>query len=136
MRKFTKILILAFSSILVCPFGAVAQSGVEGTVIDAVTGNPLVGASVTVRGTKTSALTNADGKFSLPPTSINRKLEITYVGYASQTVSAADNLVIKLVLDNSRLSEVIVSGLATTIKRSNSANAVASVSSKELVGTA
>ncbi|HXS56177.1 MAG TPA: SusC/RagA family TonB-linked outer membrane protein, partial [Hanamia sp.] len=47
-----------------------------------------------------------------------------------------DNLVIKLVLDNSRLSEVIVSGLATTIKRSNSANAVASVSSKELVGTA
>jgi TonB-linked SusC/RagA family outer membrane protein len=136
MRKFTKILLLALCSILGCAFGANAQSGLEGTVTDAATGNPLVGASVTVRGTKTSSLTNADGKFSLPASSMNRKLEITYVGYASQTVTAGNNLVVKLVLDNSSLSEVIVSGLATTIKRSNSANAVASVSAKELVGTA
>ena len=135
MRKFTKILILAFSSILVGPLAVVAQS-IEGTVVDLATGNPLQGASVTVKGTKTSSLTTADGKFSLPASSMNRKLEISYVGYTSQTVTAVNNVLIKLAVDNSRLSEVIVSGLATTIKRSNSANAVASVSSKDLVGTA
>ncbi len=136
MRKFTKILILAFSSMLMWPLAVFAQSAIEGTVVDVATGKPLQGASVIVKGTKTSSLTDADGRFSLPASNINRKLEITYVGYTSQTVNAANNLVIKLVVDNSRLSEVIVSGLATTIKRSNSANAVASISSKDLVGTA
>src|SRR4029077_11380738 len=63
------------------------------------------------------------------------KLEISYVGYALQTVDAANNITIALAIDKTRLSEVVVTGLASSVKRANLANAVASVTGKELVGT-
>ncbi len=136
MRAKNKTLILTLVSILMLPSWIFAQTIIKGTVTDASSGSPLEFASVALKGTKTVALTNAEGSFTLTVNNTNQKLEVTFVGYASQTVDATNNVSIRLVPDNSRLNEVIVSGLATTIKRSNSANAIASVSAKDLVGTA
>ncbi|MEO8720865.1 MAG: SusC/RagA family TonB-linked outer membrane protein [Ginsengibacter sp.] len=136
MRINSKTLSTIVGSLLMFPSLIFAQSAIRGTVSDAATGNPLVSASVTLIGTNVTTLTNAEGEFKLTTRNANEKLEITFVGYVPQTVDATNNIAVRLVPDNSRLNEVIVSGLATNIKRSNSANAVASVSSKDLIGTA
>jgi TonB-linked SusC/RagA family outer membrane protein len=117
------------------PLWLLAQTVINGRITESGTNNPLPGASVTIKGTRTNAQTDADGNFSITINGSNQKLIISYVGFLSQTVDAADNLTISLIPDNTRLSEVVVTGLASSVKRSNLANAVASVSGRELVGT-
>lgn len=136
MQTKNKTLILLLVSFLMLPFLTFAQTIIKGTVTDATTGSPLEFASVAVKGTKTVTLTDADGVFTLTANKANLKLEVTFVGYAPQTVNATNGVSVRLLSNSSSLNEVIVSGLATSIKRSNSANAVASVSAKDLVGTA
>ena len=123
-------------ALLMLPFWLLAQTTITGTITDATSGQPLEFASVNLKGTNTSTITDAKGAFTLSIKGNNPKLVISFVGFITQTVNAVNNVSIKLSPDNSRLSEVVVSGLATTIKRSNSANAVASISSKDLIGTA
>ncbi|MEO9021571.1 MAG: SusC/RagA family TonB-linked outer membrane protein [Ginsengibacter sp.] len=135
MCKKSKTLFLVLVSILMLPSWILAQTTIKGTVTESTSGNPLEGATVAVKGTNTTTLTNAEGVFTLSVNAANRKLVVSFVGYASQTVNAVNNVSIALVPSSSQLSEVIVSGLATTIKRSNSANAVAVVTAKELLGT-
>lgn len=135
MQTKIKTLILSLVSFLMFPFLTFAQTIIKGTVTDASTGSPLALASVSVKGTQTVALTNAEGVFTITVNNANQKLEVTFVGYASQTVNATNGVSVMLIPNASSLNEVIVSGLATTIKRSNSANAVALVSGKDLVGT-
>ncbi|TMI70475.1 MAG: SusC/RagA family TonB-linked outer membrane protein [Bacteroidetes bacterium] len=120
---------------LILPSLLFAQTNVSGRVTDAATNSPLQGATVTERGTTASTQTDADGKFSITVRNAQAKLEISFVGYLTQTVDATNNVAVALALDNTRLSEVVVTGLASSVKRSNLANAVASVTGKELVGT-
>ena len=130
MKLFTQLLLL-----LALQINAVAQTGfvASGRVTDAQN-KPLAGATVNAGNTKVSTQTDSDGRFSLRLANSGVRLVITYVGYASKTVSAGDNVSIVLEEDNATLSEVVVTGLATSIKRSNSANSVATISAKELAG--
>jgi TonB-linked SusC/RagA family outer membrane protein len=110
---------------------------ISGTVTDA-TGHPLPGASVVIRASNRGTATDGDGKFkiALPP---HAGLVVSATGYSTQTIDAAkvaDGLVVRLSEDITHLDEVVVTGLATTIKRRNLANAVSTISSKELDGTA
>ena len=68
----------------------------------------------------------------------NAVLIISATGYKTQTIKAGESteLQIKLAEDVSRLDEVVVTGLSTSVKRRNLANAVATITSKELNGTA
>jgi TonB-linked SusC/RagA family outer membrane protein len=117
------------------PLWLLAQTTVTGRVTEAGTNAPLAGATVTQRGANKTAVTDADGKFSIVVSGTNAKLVISYVGFVSQTVDATDNLTVNLAVDNSKLSEVVVTGLATSVKRTNLANAVSSISAKDLTGT-
>jgi TonB-linked SusC/RagA family outer membrane protein len=128
----SKLLLLV---ILLTPGWLLAQNVATGRVTDATSGSPLQGATITEIGSANNAQSNADGKFSLNVKTSNAKLSISFVGYLSQVVNAGSNLDVKMVVDNTKLSEVVVTGLATSVKRSNLANAVASVSGKDLVGT-
>jgi TonB-linked SusC/RagA family outer membrane protein len=121
--------------VLILPILSFAQTVINGRVTDAGNNLPLQGASVTVKGTTNSTQTDAEGKFSITVTGSGVKLVISYVGYVSQTVEAGNNISVSLAFDNTKLSEVVVTGLATSVKRTNLANAVASVSGKDLVGT-
>jgi TonB-linked SusC/RagA family outer membrane protein len=79
---------------------------------------------------------DASGNFSLSVPQ-NALLIISAAGYKTEKRQAANtNLQIKLTEDVARLDEVTVAGLATSIKRRNLANAVATISSKQLSGVA
>ncbi|MBZ5858173.1 SusC/RagA family TonB-linked outer membrane protein [Flavihumibacter profundi] len=122
---------------MVLPAYGWAQFTVSGTVTDAQK-KPVPAASVRLINTNTGTSTDAAGYFSLTLPGQSATIEISSVGFLSRTiqVTAANNkVVIELQEDLSRLEEVVVTGLATSVKRSNLANAVSSVSAKELVGT-
>ncbi|HEV2830871.1 MAG TPA: carboxypeptidase-like regulatory domain-containing protein, partial [Hanamia sp.] len=137
MKIFPKYL-LALLIMTATPFALRAQFNLTGTVTDAGN-NPLSGASVKLKNSNdVGVTTNAAGKFSLNIPVKNGVVEISYVGYATQSFSVDANtksLDVKLVEDIGNLNEVVVTGLATTVKRSNLANAVSSVTAQELVGT-
>jgi TonB-dependent starch-binding outer membrane protein SusC len=122
-------------AVLLLPAWLLAQTVISGRVAESGTDNPLQGANVSVRGTTTNTQTDGDGKFSITVSGSNAKLVITFIGYTSQTVDASNNITIRLSQDNTRLTEVVVTGLASSVKRANLGNAVSSVTAKELVGT-
>lgn len=129
MKK-TKMLFLL--AVLLLPAWIFAQTTVTGRVTDP-SGNPLERASITVKGTNNFTQTDADGKFSINAAS-NAQLIVSYVGFVPQTISAANSGNIILAIDNTNLNEVVVTGLATSVKRTNAANSVATISSKQLNG--
>ena len=117
---------------------AMAQFTVTGTITDEASGEPLVGVNVLHQQSQTGTTTDIDGNFTLELPGQEATLRITYVGYISKTinVSASNNVVeITLKQDVANLEEVVVTGLATSVKRSNLANAVSSVSADELTGS-
>jgi TonB-linked SusC/RagA family outer membrane protein len=116
-----------------------AQYSVTGEITDDSTGEPLIGASVLVKNTTTGTVADIDGRFSISfDSNESATLVISSLGYLSQTVlvnSTNNQLQIALNQDVTNLEEVVITGLASTVKRSNLANAVSSVSARELTGT-
>lgn len=117
------------------PFAASAQITVTGTVTDATSGLTLPGVSVLIKGSQTGTTTNENGRYSLANVNQNATLVFSYLGYVTFETPAASTLDVSLREDRARLDEVVITGLATSVKRSNLANAVATVSAEELVGT-
>ena len=94
---------------------AVAQTQVTGTVVSGEDGEPIVGASVKVSGTKTGTITDVDGKFTLNVPE-GTKLVVTYLGMLPKTVNASVSgaMKIKLDPDNRVLDEVVVTAMGIT----------------------
>lgn len=89
---------------------------VKGTVFDE-NDEPVIGASVVVKGTKVSAVTDIDGNFSIRCKKSD-KIVISYVGYDPIEVSASANLSdIKLQAKSELLDDVVVIGYGTTTRR-------------------
>jgi TonB-linked SusC/RagA family outer membrane protein len=133
MRKIAKKMQLVLYGLLL-PFVLLAQTTtITGKVTDAA-GNPLAGATVTARSTNSVVQTDANGAFTIKVSGANPRIIVSFIGFASKTVNATEGVTIKLDEDQSQLSEVVVSGLATTVKRTNSANAVGTISAKQLTG--
>ena len=114
---------------------AVQQNGnhkVTGRVVDS-TGEPLIGATIMVEGTKEGAVTDIDGNFTINTTS-KAKLVISYVGYTAQTILVGDKTTIDVTLKEvaNTMNEVVVTALG--IKRAEKALSynVQSVGSNEL----
>lgn len=104
---------------LLCLFsiGAWAQGTVNGTVIDEA-GDPIIGASVQVQGTKTGAVTDFNGNFNVQAAS-NATLTISYVGYVTETVrvSGRNNIKVTLKEDQTTLNDVVVIGYGVQKKK-------------------
>lgn len=90
---------------------AMAQTQVKGTVISQQDGEPIVGASVLVVGTKTGTITDADGNFTLTVPAGSEKLQVSYLGMKTTTVTATRNMKIKLASDDATLNEVVVTAM-------------------------
>ncbi len=131
-----KLLLLKFA-LLFCliPFISSAQVNVSGLVTDASQNIPLPGVSVKIKGSTTGTVTNKDGRYVLSNVATGSTLVFSYLGYLNFEASAQATLNVQLKEDYAKLDEVVVTGLATSVKRSNLANAVTTVSAKELVGT-
>ena len=96
---------------------AVAQTAVTGTVVSSEDGQPVIGATVKIVGTKGGTITDANGRFSLTLPSGHNKLQVTYVGMLPQTVTVKGNSVkVSLTADNTDLDEVMVVAYGTAKK--------------------
>ena len=99
---------------------AIVQQTVKlkGVVVDASTGEPIIGANVLVKGTTNGTITNVDGEYTLDAPA-GATLQISYIGYKSLEVKAtSDKQTIKLAEDSETLAEVIVVGYTTQRKES------------------
>ena len=101
-----------------------ATSIVKGSVVDE-NGEPIIGASVQEVGTTRGTTTNVKGEFSLKA-GVGAKLQISYVGYKTENVKAADGMKVKMVTDNALLDEVVVVGYGQQ-KKVNLTGAVSNV---------
>lgn len=94
------------------------QTGkIKGTIVDSKTGEPVIGASVKVKGTKLAAVTDLNGEFELN-THANATLQISYVGFKETEVKASNGMKISLEEDTESLEEVVVVGYGTQKKES------------------
>ncbi len=130
---------IVFMVILILCSGVILQAQelkVSGTVTDATTGEGIAGVNVVVKGTSTGTITSIDGNYSISVSS-GAALLFSFVGYVTEeyTVSSS-TLNVSMTEDVTSLQEVVVSGLASTVKRTNLANSVASISGAELTGIA
>ena len=129
MKKKRRISLTLLSVLFSVSF-SYAQFVATGVVVESATGEPIIGASVLEQGTTNGTITDFDGNFSLKVND-GAKLEISYVGYQSQTVVAAENMHVSLFEDNELLEEVVVTGY-TTQRKADLTGAVSAVSAKDL----
>ena len=105
---------------------------VTGQVLDEK-GEPMIGVSVLVKGTKVGAITDFDGNFKINAPAGAKELQITYMGYKAQDVKiTSGNIVVKLEPDNQLLDEVVVVGYGT-VKKRDLTGSVSSVKSEDIL---
>ena len=113
-RRLTMILTFMFLSVGV----AMAQTKVSGTVVEAENDEPIIGAVIKLKGQKSAlAVTDIDGNFSFTTSQKNPSLEVSSIGFVTQTIKAGQNLVIKMVSDSRSIDEVVVTGMQKMDKR-------------------
>jgi len=110
------------------------QKRIQGSVVDEV-GDPLIGASVTVKGTTNATMTDVDGKFSLNVNS-GSVIVITFVGYHTKeiTIDSKNNYDIQLESNSHIMDDVVVVGYGT-MKKQNMTGAVSSVKFDEALAS-
>ena len=109
---------------------SVAVGQVTGIVKD-VHGEPIVGASVVEKGTHNAVVTDVDGKFSLKLGGKGNEIEVSYIGFTTQTIKATGKMVITLQEDQHSLQELVVVGYQS-MRKTDVVGAVASVKAGEL----
>lgn len=109
---------------------------VSGNVKDA-TGEFVIGASVLVKGTTNGTITDIDGNFTLTGLSAGSVIEVSYIGYVTQSLTVQDATPLQIVLkeDTETLDEVVVVGYGVQ-KKSVVTASIAKVSSDDLASTA
>lgn len=122
---------LLFLLCLIPLWGFAQGITVKGTVIDN-TGEPVIGANVTEKGTTNGMITDLDGRFSLSVKK-NATLVISYIGYISQEIPVKGNADLKITLkeDAKALEEVVVIGYGTA-RKSDVTGSIASVQGDKL----
>ena len=114
-----------------------AQETITGKVIiEGKNGEPAPFMNVIEKGTSNGTTTDFDGLFTINVKSLPTTLEISALGFTEVVLEVENTEAITVTVQESTesLEEVVVTGLATSVKRANLANAVATVSADELVG--
>ncbi|MDR2041832.1 MAG: SusC/RagA family TonB-linked outer membrane protein [Tannerella sp.] len=113
-----------------------SSARITGTVVDQA-GEPVAGANVVVKGRAgVGTVTDQEGRFTLQ-VAAGADLEISFLGYRTQTVKAVNNLTVTLAEDAQALDEVVVTAMGITRDAKALGYAMSTVSAKELtkVGT-
>ncbi len=112
---------------------ASAQVTINGHVSDEK-GDPLIGASISVKGSTTGTITDVNGKYSLSIADASAKLVFSFIGYETkeEVVGTRTKIDVVLAEKNEGLEEIVVVGYGVQ-KRINLTGAVSQITSKELV---
>lgn len=110
------------------------QVSISGIVTDKKLNEPIIGASVVVKGTSNGCITDLDGNFQLNNVASGSTLVVSYIGYQTQEIPVQKGKIsyqVTLSEDTQTLDEVVVVGFGTQ-KKVNLTGAVASVDNKKL----
>ena len=118
VKRLSKKMLASLAMSMLCMATAFAQNGLKGTVKDQ-SGEPVVGANVVVVGTTNGAMSDLDGSFEIKKIASDATVQVSYIGYKTQTVKVNNRSQLNIVLeeDTAQLDEVIVVGYGTTSKR-------------------
>ena len=105
---------------------------ISGTVVDE-SNEPLIGATVVAEGKSSMTVTNMDGRFSLAVPDKAKTIEISFIGYTSQTISIKEKSIFMIRMRESdvQMDEVVVIGYGTS-KRGNITGSIAKVDASKL----
>lgn len=110
---------------------ALAQSAINGTVVSAQDGEPIIGATVKVKGSAQGVVTNLEGQFS-----INAKagttLVFSYVGMQTKEAAAKNGMKVQLQNDDQVLDELVVTALGLTKGQKTIGYAATTLKAEEL----
>lgn len=104
------------AGLILCVGTSFAQGKISGKVVSQDDGQPVIGASVIVQGTKIGTVTDANGNFTLDVPA-GKKLVVSYIGMTSQTVTVKTGMTVKLAPDDKTLNEVVVTGMSNVDRR-------------------
>ena len=105
-----------FLLVLFAAFSMTMSAQITGTVLEASTDFPIIGASVVEVGPTNGVITDFDGNFVLNVAE-GAQIQISYVGFAAQTLAAKDGMVVKLAEDTYMLQEVVAVGYGSQTKK-------------------
>lgn len=105
-----------FLLVLLAAFTMTLQAQITGTVLEASTDFPIIGASVVEVGTTNGVITDFDGNFILNVAE-GVQIEISYMGFQSQKLVAKDGMTVKLEEDTYTLQEVVAIGYGSQTKK-------------------
>ncbi len=113
MRKLFLILV----TLMMCSWSVYAQNVTyHGSVIDAETSEPLIGATVMPIGGGQGTSTDLDGNFTLTVPQYVNQAEFSYVGFKPVTMQLSDRMVVKMSTTATALDDVVVVAFGTTTK--------------------
>ena len=127
-----KRLTMFLAAMFLCLGTALAQTKVSGTVLSQDDGQPIIGAAVKVVGTSTGMLTDVNGRFNIALPAGKNQLEISYLGYLSQTVTAKNGMRVFLKSDAQALDEVVVTAMGITRQQKTLGYSAQTLDSDEL----
>jgi len=110
-----KRLTVFLASLFLCVGSVFAQSAVKGTVLDE-NGDPVIGASVMLKGSKVGTVTDVDGNFSLSGAE-GKTLVVSYLGYKNQEVKGTNGMRLTMQPDAQMIDEVVVTGMQKMDRR-------------------
>ncbi len=130
MRKLLLVCFIVFISLQ-----TFSQNIVTGKITDEQTGLPIASASVTIKGEKRGALSNADGNFTITLTHSSKIISISSIGYEIKDVEVTGSEVnIGLTQTAKSLNEVVVVGYGTSIRK-DITGSVSQVNAKQITNT-
>lgn len=128
-----KKLMLIMTLVCLTSMSLIAQRSITGTVTDK-SGEPLIGASVVVKGTSSGTVTDVDGNYSLNVPQSGSMLTFSYTGYETQDVSLGASNVVNVSLKESAalLDEVVVTAVGLSANKGDLGYSVQSVKGDEV----
>jgi len=115
---------------------SVSAQMIKGTVTDGDYGDPLIGASVVIKGSTVGTITDIDGNFSMnKPDDGGNMLEISYLGYETMVYDLSEGMdlgVVSLTAGMAGLEEVVVTGVMDIVRDRRTPVAVSTISASEI----
>ena len=116
--------------------GKVKSNSISGVVYSVDDNEPLIGAQVRIVGANVVTITDVNGRFSFKSVELKKqKLQVSYIGMETQTVTAGHEMKVVLKRDSKTLSDVVVNGYFTR-KKQTFTGAAKTVTSDEIMKVA